>query len=163
MGLLCLINIGVIAALVTIRIESRQIREPVAELSVEVGRLSGEQADMRGHLDATRATLDENRAKLDETRTKLDKQGTVLATTVETVAANAQHQTELETEAKEREAREARAIASMEGRLNHVEKRVRDAYSLSEALSLIDAEQGKPVAGSHSKVTAYGGKLSLPH
>ena len=37
----------------------------------------------------------------------------------------------------------------------HVEKRVRDAYSLSEALSLIDAEQGKPVTGSHAKVTAY--------
>ncbi len=163
MGLLALVNIGVIAALVTIRIENRQMREPVAELSVEVGRLSVEQADMRGHLDATRATLDESRAKVDETRAKVDRQAGVLATTVETVAANAQHQTELENEAKEREAREARAIASMDGRLNHVEKRVRDAYSLSEALSLIDAEQGKPVTGSHAKVTAYGGKLSLPH
>jgi hypothetical protein len=130
LGVLFVINAGLVAGLVALRREEHQARAPIAAMSVDVKEIRSQQA--------------ETRVELEETRVRLDKQALALTQTMESVAATERRQKEAEREAKEHAAREAKEMAALTARMNHVERRVDDeVYTIEEAVKIIDMVQGR--------------------
>ncbi len=159
LGLVLLLNAGLLAGMLLLRRESRRAVASVPAISVDVKDLRDGHADTRGKLDETRKELEETRARLEETRGAVSRHESVLTTTVETVNATVQRQKVADREAREREARETRELAILAARVTVVEKRADEAFtmSLKNAMQVVDAVQGRPAAPEMPKKDAPSG------
>ncbi|HVH40962.1 MAG TPA: hypothetical protein VM925_01425, partial [Labilithrix sp.] len=162
-GAVLLLNIALVAGMITLRVEGQKARAPVAALSVDVKELHEQQA-------ASQAQVAENRAQLKETRQRLDKQARDLAKTAEKVETAMQRQKDAEHDAKERATREARELASLSSRLRRVERNLGErSYSVDEAVKILDIVQGpkRPTSsasnGAHPEERKHAPSAAAPH
>ena len=130
-GILLLLNASAIAGTVLTRREARRNVAPIGSIASSVGQLAADHAGTRAELEQTKKQLAVQDAKL----------AAVARATDETAA----RQKASEHEARERDAKAARELAAVAGRVSTLERRARDGavtLSLSEALPVLDAVSG---------------------
>lgn len=127
-GVLFLLNAMAIAGTLVTRRDARRDVAPIGSIATSVAQLSTDQAGTR--------------AELEETKKKLAVQDAKLAAVARATDETAARQKAAEHEAAERDAKIARDLAAVAGRVSTLERRARDGavtMSLSDALPVLDA------------------------
>lgn len=127
-GVLFLLNATAIAGTLVTRRDARRDVAPIGSIATNVAQLSTDQAGTR--------------AELEETKKKLAVQDAKLAAVARATDETAARQKAAERAAEEHDAKAARDLAAVAGRVSTLERRARDGavtMSLSDALPVLDA------------------------